>query len=480
MKKILLITFLYLLILQFSSAQKRTILNIKFENFKDSIIRLSAPVPDGKFASNSVNEYVSERKDGNFHFDFVLEQTTKLCIYTSSRNGLLFVPGTFTIIINPGDSLNFTLHDDKEGLINMEISGRGAEKLLMAKEVTKKMYSSYLSKKPYHKQNITERYLEVDRTLDIIDSMFNSNPKKETRDFRLAKAQLVDQTLDAILSQSVEQYDDSVGSLFEKFILRKKRINPLLDSLTINYFGGFHVLPDYIYLSNRDQLGERYDLFRYNYPLEYGTLVQKQFANNPVVKDYLLSDNTIAIFRENWYSQISKDAYKYYLATAKRDNPYFQDVAMEFKLLKDVLKRGSPFYNFNLPDTSGVYHSLKDLKGKVVILDFWFNGCGACKTLVPELSKIERSLESDQVQFVSINVDKNKMIWKRGIGVYSVAGSLQLYTEGRRYDHPIITFAKIKAFPTLIVLDKEGSIVGIPPHPFKDPDGFKSYIKNCL
>jgi hypothetical protein len=46
--------------------------------------------------------------------------------------------------------------------------------------------------------------------------------------------------------------------------------------------------------------------------------------------------------------------------------------------------------------------------------------------------------------------------------IFSVASALQLYTEGRRYDHPIIKLAKVVSYPTLIVLDKEGRIVGIP------------------
>ncbi|RQO35377.1 hypothetical protein DBR39_18850 [Chryseobacterium sp. KBW03] len=480
MKKKLFFTMLYIVMAQLSIAQKKTIINIKFENFKDSVIRLSIPVVDGKFERKSVHEYISEKNDGNFHFDFPLKNSATISIYSNIIGSLIFIPGTFTILINPGDSLNFILRDNKLGLTNMEISGRGSEKLNMIKAVANKVNSSHLFTKSYRKQSITERFLEVDRSLDIIDSMFNMNPQKLTRDFRLAKAQLVNQTLDALISQSVDQYDDSVATLFKKFIVNKNRINPLLDSLTIEHFGGMHVLPYYIYLSNMDELGDRYDLFRYRYPLEYSSLVQKEFGRFSFVRDYLLSDNTMSIFRNNWYSKISKDTYKLYVSKVNRNSRYFQIVVNEFKRLKDVLKPGSPFYNFNLPDTNGVNHRLDDLRGKIVILDFWFTGCGACKTLATQLSKIEPQFKSHQIQFVSISVDKTLPVWKRGIGIYSVGSALQLYTEGKRYDHPIIKFGNINAFPTLIVLDREGRIVGIPPHPVTDPKGFKEYIMKCL
>lgn len=480
MKKILFFTMLYLLTASLSFAQKRTIVNIRFENFKDSVIRISIPVVDSKFAQQSAKEYVSEKKDGNFHFDFPLKYTTTVSIYSNLPGSIISIPGTFAILINPGDSLNLTLRNNKLGLTNMEITGRGSEKLLIAKEVTNKMNSSYLFTKPYRKQNITERYLQMDKWLNIIDSIFNVHPKRKTRDFRLAKAQLVDQTLANIIEQSVDRYDDSVATLFTKLIKEKKRISPLLDSITIDYFGGSKILPYYIYLSNMTQLSHRYDLFRYNYPLEYGGMIQKEFGHIPYVKDFLLAENTLSIFREKWYSQASKDVYTYYRKNVNKNDSHFAMVASEYKRLEEVLGIGKPFYSFSLPDTNGVYHSLKDLKGKIVILDFWFTGCGACKLLTSELSKIEPSLKNEKIQFVSISVDQTIPLWKRGIGIYSVGSALQLYTEGKRYDHPIIEFGKINAFPTLIVLDKEGRIVGIPPNPSNDPNGFQNYIKKLL
>lgn len=479
MKKLLVFTLLFLFMAQYTSAQTKTTLDIKLKNFKDSLISLELIVVDGMFAINSAQNYILQARDGVFHFDFPLKKTSQAYIYMNNKSDLI-VPGSFGFLVNPGDSLNLILRDNKLGLVNMEISGRGAEKILILKEAANKIFSNYIFKKSYSKKTMEEKYIELDNSLNIIDSIFNNHLKRNTRDFRLAKAQLVDQTLDGLLEYSVWNYDDTVKTLFNKYIKDKNRILPLLTSETLDYFGGFHILPDYIYLSNMDQLGDRYDLFRYNYPLEYASLVKKEFRNNPDVMDFLISDNTIKIFHQNWYDRVSQEVYDYYISNVNKNNPHFQDVANEFEQLKEILKPGKPFYNFNLVDTNGVYHNLREMKGKVVILDFWFTGCGACKQLTSELLKIENDFKNDEIQFVSINVDKTKSIWKRGIGIYSVGSSLQLSTEGRRNDHPVLKFGNVNAYPTLIVLDKEGRIVGIPPHPLKDPEGFKTYIKNCL
>ncbi|WP_084184279.1 TlpA family protein disulfide reductase [Chryseobacterium ureilyticum] len=479
MKKLLYISMLYLLMAQHSIAQKRTLLNVRLENFKDSVNSLELIVSNGFFAVNTAKNYVLKATDGNFHFDFPLNETSQAYLYLNDRSDLL-VPGSFGVLINPGDSLNFTLRDDKLGLVNMEISGRGSEKILIVKKTAKKMFSSYVYKKSYRKKTMEEKFIELDNSLNIIDSTFDRESNKYARDFRLAKAQLVDQTLDGLLQYCMWNFDDSVRYLFNKFVRNKKRIAPLLDSATLDYFGGFHILPYYISLSNRDEIGDRYDMFHYNYPLQYASLISKEFGSIEYVKDFLLSDLTINIFRQNWYGQVSKDMYRYYLENANKRNRHFIDVFTEFEKLKDVLKPGKAFYNFNLIDTNGVYHSLQQMKGKVVILDFWFTGCGACKQLVSELVKIEDQLKDERIQFVSINVDKTVSTWKRGIGIYSVPSSLQLSTEGRRNDHPVLKFGNVNAFPTLIVLDKQGKIVGIPPHPMKDIGAFRNYIEKCL
>lgn len=479
MKKILILIMLYLLTAQFSNAQTKTIINVNLENFKDSVISLELMVVDGMFTVNTAQKYMLNARNGIFHFEVPINKTSQVGIFMNNKVDLI-VPGSFGFVVNPGDSLNLKLQDNKVGLINMEISGEGSEKILMLKNVAKKMFSSYIFKKPYTKKTMKEKFLELDNSLEIIDSMFEEHPKKHTKDFRLVKAELVDQAMEGLLQYCVWNFDDSVKTLFNKFIRSKNRIKPLLDSVTIEYYGGYNILPIYIYLCNREQLGDRYDLFQYYYPKEYTSLVQKEFGNIPFVKDYLLSDNLINIFRQYWFDQVSKDMFKYYLENANKNNPHFNIVVNEYNKLKDVLKPGNPFYNFNLVDTNGVYHKLQDMKGKVVILDFWFTGCGACKQLASKLSEIEGSLENDKIQFVSINVDRTKSVWKRGIGIYSVGGSLQLNTEGRMYDHPLLKFANVYAYPTLIVLDKEGKIVGIPPQPMKDAKGFKKYIEKCL
>ncbi|MCR8560765.1 TlpA family protein disulfide reductase [Mucilaginibacter sp. BJC16-A38] len=132
---------------------------------------------------------------------------------------------------------------------------------------------------------------------------------------------------------------------------------------------------------------------------------------------------------------------------------------------------GKQAFNFELPDTNGRMHRLSDYKGKVILLDFWFNGCGNCRDIEPYLKTIENKFEGKPVIFISINVDKEKERWLRGIrsGLYTTKGGLDLYTTGRGDQDATIRNFDVTAsgYPTLIIIDKDGKMMRNP----KDPRG---------
>jgi thiol-disulfide isomerase/thioredoxin len=132
---------------------------------------------------------------------------------------------------------------------------------------------------------------------------------------------------------------------------------------------------------------------------------------------------------------------------------------------------GKQAFNFELPDTTGRIHRPSDYKGKVILLDFWFNGCGNCREIEPHLKTIENEFEGKPVIFITINVDKEKERWLKGIrsGLYTTKGGLNLYTAGRGFEDATIRNFDVTAsgYPTLIIIDKNGKIMRNP----KDPRG---------
>lgn len=131
---------------------------------------------------------------------------------------------------------------------------------------------------------------------------------------------------------------------------------------------------------------------------------------------------------------------------------------------------GRSFFNFSLPDTSGRHHTLQEFKGRVVVLDFWYTGCGNCLRSAPYMAKIEKSFEGKNVEFISVSNDKIKAVWIKSVRnqLYSTSACLNLNTEGLGSQHPMIAKMNINSFPTLIILDMKGRIMRTPSDPRND------------
>ena len=128
----------------------------------------------------------------------------------------------------------------------------------------------------------------------------------------------------------------------------------------------------------------------------------------------------------------------------------------------ESISKGVAAYDFELPSVEDKLVSLQSLRGKVVLVDFWFTGCSACKAFAGSLEKAVIPQYSDtSVAFVSICLDKDKNKWLKSVdqGGYTTARSINLYTEGRGFEHPLVRFYNISSCPFLLLIDREGNII---------------------
>jgi thiol-disulfide isomerase/thioredoxin len=103
--------------------------------------------------------------------------------------------------------------------------------------------------------------------------------------------------------------------------------------------------------------------------------------------------------------------------------------------------------------------SLKELRGKIVLLDFWTYCCINCMQTLPELAKLEKKYAK---QVVVIGVHSPKFEGERD--------TMRIRQAMQRYEiaHPVYNDAKhaiwkayeVNWWPTLILIDPEGFIVG--------------------
>ncbi len=125
------------------------------------------------------------------------------------------------------------------------------------------------------------------------------------------------------------------------------------------------------------------------------------------------------------------------------------------RMIDNPRRAREPFApDFSLTTAGGEYISLDELKGKVVVLDFWGTWCGPCVESVPGLRELNKKYEKDN-SFVMISVssdgDENK--WKDFIAKEKMVW-VQYLDRDRKIQHAF----RVNVFPTYVLLDPEGVI----------------------
>lgn len=124
-----------------------------------------------------------------------------------------------------------------------------------------------------------------------------------------------------------------------------------------------------------------------------------------------------------------------------------------FKANRSTVK-GSPFpASVKLVDADGKAMDFAQFRGKYVYIDMWASWCVPCCREVPHLQKLEAELESDDVVFLSISIDKNKEAWKKKMAELKVHGNQWHDSEGT-----LGNALNVKGIPFFLIYDKEGKL----------------------
>jgi thiol-disulfide isomerase/thioredoxin len=147
-----------------------------------------------------------------------------------------------------------------------------------------------------------------------------------------------------------------------------------------------------------------------------------------------------------------------------------KDFTQVLTKLKSTRFKGLTAYNFSLPDSNGQLVNLSEFKGKVVLLDFWFTGCGNCIKAHPYLDSIRKLYIGKDLVIISISDDKEKDMWVNSVrgGKYTSPENINLYTDGQAENHPVIKKYFIDGCPTFVLIDKSGMLMDNPVDPRYD------------
>ncbi len=141
--------------------------------------------------------------------------------------------------------------------------------------------------------------------------------------------------------------------------------------------------------------------------------------------------------------------YEHMRAPAIADNPQF--IAALAKLQADDDKRQQA--NFTLTDLQGKSWTLKDLRGKVVVVNFWATWCPPCRKEMPDLDALYQQFKDQGLVILAISDEE--------------IAKVQPFIEQRKISYPILLdpgrkvndLFQVEGIPKSFVYDREGKLV---------------------
>jgi len=194
-----------------------------------------------------------------------------------------------------------------------------------------------------------------------------------------------------------------------------------------------------------------------SYPNLMKTLAQDSVLKRPQLRELVLLKNLMEMFNMPGYNQ---ESILSLLETISRESKFDGNkiVATDMIDFLTHLRAGTPAPSFTLQDKDHKEISLKDFKGKPVLLNFWTTYCQGCLSEMDLLKPVFDKFK-DKIYFVSISADYQfqKMVYfvsmKKDFTwtFLHIGDQMQILKD---YD--------VRTYPLYLIIDEQGKIYKYP------------------
>ena len=199
-------------------------------------------------------------------------------------------------------------------------------------------------------------------------------------------------------------------------------------------------------------------------------------------KSVMKPDENIMRFRDYWtLVEMLKGIGRYeealqllqHLEKTEKENPFirsiFREIAMiheeqgNAKLAKTYFLKadarlemiGKPAPNFSATDIDSNPISLKDYRGKVVLLDFWTTTCGPCIAEMPNMKKVYDAYKDVGFDVIGVNLDADEA----NLHEFLKACDLPWRQVFGGQESPLKKLYHVRGVPSPWLIDKEGNVI---------------------
>ena len=119
------------------------------------------------------------------------------------------------------------------------------------------------------------------------------------------------------------------------------------------------------------------------------------------------------------------------------------------------LGKGKPAPDFTLKTLEGKEVSLSDLRGKVVLVNFWATWCPPCRSEMPLFERVYKKYKDKGFEILAVSTDSSLDPVKKFVKDYKISFMI-LYD-----DKNVVGLYGVQGLPTSFLIDRDGKIIKV-------------------
>jgi thiol-disulfide isomerase/thioredoxin len=146
-----------------------------------------------------------------------------------------------------------------------------------------------------------------------------------------------------------------------------------------------------------------------------------------------------------------------YITDFPNDDPnLLAQVGQAISMMKSTMT-DVPALDIVQADTSNVLRKLSDLKGKVVLVDFWASWCGPCRRENPTVVALYNKYKSKGFEVFSVSLDQDRQKWIDAIAKDGLIWSSHV-SDLRGWGNAAAQLYGVQSIPKTMLVDKNGIV----------------------
>jgi thiol-disulfide isomerase/thioredoxin len=141
-----------------------------------------------------------------------------------------------------------------------------------------------------------------------------------------------------------------------------------------------------------------------------------------------------------------------FVFTAPAGTKETEDWSLPGIVKPDLVGKTAPDFHGSTLDGSKV--ALDDLRGKVVLLDFWATWCQPCQHDLPGIETLHKEFGGAGLAVVGVNVGEDPAAIRKFLGANPLSYPMVRIDESSE----LVSKLAVSAFPTVVLIDREGKI----------------------